>query len=105
MVIVLILSHSVTARSNSNSSLVFPAFDRQILQPIGALKTVMRDNNIRFRTFICLSMSKGMFTAWLEALPKQRSELIGSSGEVTKINSQCSRNVEKQPSYFFKFLF
>ena len=35
----------------------------------------MRDNNIKFRTFICLSMSKGLLTAWLEALPRQKSEL------------------------------
>ena len=62
------------AHTSSNSSVVFPAFDRQIFQPINALKTLMKDNNIRFRTFICLSMSKGMLTAWLEALPKQKSE-------------------------------
>jgi hypothetical protein len=70
----LIFFYPAAAHSSSNSSVVFPAFDRQIFQPINALKTLMKDNNIWFRTFICLSMSKGMLMAWLEALRKQKSE-------------------------------
>ncbi len=34
----------------------------------------MKDNNIKFRTFVCLAMSRGMLTGWLEALPKQTGQ-------------------------------
>lgn len=48
--------------------------DKLIFQPIHTMRTTMKDNNVKFRTFVCLAMSKGMLTGWLEALPKQRSE-------------------------------
>ena len=63
-----------TAQSSYASPLVFPAFDKQILQPIRAIKT-LDNNNIKFRTFICLAMSKGMLSDWLEALPKQKGKI------------------------------
>ena len=34
----------------------------------------MKDYNIKYRTFVCLAMSRGMLTGFLEALPKQNSE-------------------------------
>ena len=64
-----------TAQSSYASPLVFPAFDKQILQPIRAIKT-LDNNNIKFRTFICLAMSKGMLSDWLEALPKQKGKIV-----------------------------
>ncbi len=51
--------------------------EKQVFQPIAALKAQLRDNNVKFRTFLCLAMSKGMLTGWLEALPKQKSEWEG----------------------------
>jgi len=65
------LAHYSTAQGNHESPLVFAAFDKQILQPIGSLKS-LKDNNMKFRTFVCLAMSKGMLCDWLEALPKQK---------------------------------
>ena len=67
-----------TAQSSYASPLVFPAFDKQILQPIRAIKS-LNNNNIKFRTFICLAMSKGMLSDWLEALPKQKGNLLSFS--------------------------
>ena len=60
--------------AQSNPSLVYPSFDKLVFQPINSLKMLMKDYNIKYRTFVCLAMSRGMLTGFLEALPKQTSE-------------------------------
>ncbi len=62
--------------AQSNPVLVYPSFDKLVFQPIYSLKTLMRDTNIKYRTFICLAMSRGLLTTFLEALPKQTSECV-----------------------------
>ncbi|XP_064387985.1 uncharacterized protein LOC135336189 isoform X2 [Halichondria panicea] len=59
--------------AQSNPSLVYPSFDKLVFQPINSLKTLMKDYNIKYRTFVCLAMSRGMLTGFLEALPKQNT--------------------------------
>lgn len=60
-----------TAQANQTSPLVFLSFEKQILQPINSLKS-LQDKNMKFRTFICLALSRGSLTTWLEGLLKQR---------------------------------
>jgi len=85
------LSHYSTAQGNHESPLVFAAFDKQILQPIGYLKS-LKDNNMKFRTFVCLAMSKGMLCDWLEALPKQKGiNLLSLQMSFTEIRYQFTR--------------
>lgn len=69
------VAFSNEAQSNPSSPLVYPAFDKQIFQPINSLKTLMRDNNVKFRTFVCLAMSRGLLAGFLEALPTQTNTL------------------------------
>ena len=43
----------------------------QIMQAIGSVRA-LRDNNMKFRTFICLAMSRGLLCKWLQTLPELR---------------------------------
>ena len=59
---------------SSDASLFMPhELDKlvQIMQAIGSVRE-LRDNNMKFRTFICLSMSRGLLCKWLQTLPGLR---------------------------------
>ena len=71
-VVRVVIIHCVVQFKLSDASLFLPhELDKlvQIMQAIGSVRT-LRDHNTKFRTFVCLSLSRGLLCKWLQMLPQ-----------------------------------